>query len=79
MYLSDNPNGEVETLTIFCTSIGRTSKKKFEFNFAHLAIKGCSAKGNILTKHSIYKVPLKEQGISTLAKVELWYDKCIGH
>ena len=78
IYLSDNLNGETETLTILLTPLSRTAKQKFEFNFAQLAIKGRSVKGNILTKHSIYKVQLKEQGISTLEAIELWYDPRTG-
>lgn len=78
IYLSDNPNGEAEILTILLSPMSRASKKKFEFNFAQLSIKGRSAKGNILTKYAIYKVQLKEQGISTLEEIELWYDERMG-
>ncbi|ROT47331.1 DNA gyrase/topoisomerase IV subunit A [Candidatus Cardinium hertigii] len=78
LYLSDNPNGEAETLTILLSPISSAINKKIIFNFANVSIKGRSAKGNILTKHSIYKVQLKEQGISTLAEIELWYDKGTG-
>ncbi|WP_339044490.1 DNA gyrase/topoisomerase IV subunit A [Cardinium endosymbiont of Tipula unca] len=78
VYLSDNPNGEAEILTILLSPMSRASKKKFEFNFAQLSIKGRSAKGNMLTKYAIYKVQLRKQGLSTLEEMELWYDVRIG-
>ncbi|MCT4697189.1 MAG: DNA gyrase/topoisomerase IV subunit A [Candidatus Cardinium sp.] len=78
VYLSVHPNGAAETVTILLSPISRTAKKKFEFNFADLSVKGRSAKGNILTKHSIYKVQRKGQGPSTLAEVTLWYDAATG-
>ncbi|MGI2257295.1 DNA gyrase/topoisomerase IV subunit A [Candidatus Cardinium hertigii] len=78
VYLNDHPNGAVETVTIILSPISRTAKKKFEFNFSDLAIKGRTAKGNMLTKHSIYKVQRKGQIRSTLAKIALWYDSATG-
>ncbi|WP_243018104.1 MULTISPECIES: DNA gyrase/topoisomerase IV subunit A [Candidatus Cardinium] len=78
VYLSSHPNGAAEIVTILLSPISRTAKKKFEFNFADLSIRGRAAKGNILTKHAIYKVQPKAQGLSTLAAVELWYDSATG-
>ncbi|MBX9889774.1 MAG: DNA gyrase/topoisomerase IV subunit A [Amoebophilaceae bacterium] len=60
VYLSDHPHEGTEIVTILLTPGSRASKKKFEFNFAQLAIKGRAAKGNILTKHAIYKVQVKK-------------------
>ena len=60
IYLSDNLNGETEIVTILLSPTSRAFKKIFEFNFAALAIKGRSTKGNIITKHTIYKVQLKK-------------------
>ncbi|CAH2560238.1 DNA gyrase/topoisomerase IV subunit A [Cardinium endosymbiont of Oedothorax gibbosus] len=78
VYLSAEPNGATETVTILLSPISRTTKKKFEFNFADLSIKGRATRGNILTKHAIYKVQQKGKDGSTLAKVELWYDASTG-
>ena len=78
VYLSAHPNGAAEAVTILLSPISRTAKKKFEFNFANLSIKGRAAKGNILTKHAIYKIQRKGQAPSTLAKMELWYDASTG-
>ncbi|WP_419241398.1 DNA gyrase/topoisomerase IV subunit A [Cardinium endosymbiont of Nabis limbatus] len=77
-YLSTHPNGAAETVIVLLSPISRTAKKKFEFNFADLSIKGRAAKGNILTKHAIYKVQRKGQSRATLGKVELWYDAATG-
>ena len=78
VYLSAHPNGAAESVTILLSPISRTTKKKFEFNFADLSIKGRAAKGNILTKHAIYKVQRKSQGRPTVAKVALFYDPATG-
>lgn len=60
VYFSDHANGLAETVIIVLSPISRAAKKKFEFNFADLSIKSRIAKGNILTKHTIYKVQRKK-------------------
>jgi len=51
---------------------------RVDFNFSDLDIKGRSVKGNILTKHLISKVELKEKGESTLAARKIWLDETVG-
>ncbi|WP_342265465.1 DNA gyrase/topoisomerase IV subunit A [Cardinium endosymbiont of Philonthus spinipes] len=78
VYLSVHPNGAADIVTILLSPISRTTKKKFEFNFANLSIKGRAAKGNMVTKHAIYKVQRKGKSRSIPAEVALWYDPSTG-
>ncbi|MBL7942618.1 MAG: DNA gyrase/topoisomerase IV subunit A, partial [Flavobacteriales bacterium] len=75
LYFSANPNGEAEVVTVHLRALDRLKKLKFDVNFADLAIKGRDAVGNVVTKHSVKKVELKEAGISTLGALQLWFDE----
>jgi len=77
-YLSANPNGEAELVTVKLTSGSKARKKVFEFDFAELDIKGRGAGGNILTKYPIRKIELKAEGVSTLSGLDIWYDQHVG-
>ncbi|HOY47925.1 MAG TPA: DNA gyrase/topoisomerase IV subunit A [Flavobacteriales bacterium] len=77
VYLSANPNGEVETLQIFLKPRPKLKKTVFEFDFGTLAIKGRGAGGNIMTKIPIRKIILKEKGQSTLSARQIWWDDAV--
>ena len=77
-YLTANPNGEAESVTVKLTSGSAARKKIFDFDFADLDIKGRAAGGNILTRYAIRKVELKAEGLSTLSGLDLWYDDSVG-
>jgi len=77
-YLSANPNGEAEVVTVKLTSGAKARKKVFEFDFAELDIKGRGAGGNIVTKYPVRKIELKSEGISTLSGLDIWYDPVVG-
>ncbi len=77
LYLSVNPNGEAEVITVLHRNTGKIRKLKFDFDFADLEIKGRGAGGNILTKYPINKITLKEEGVSTLAARKIWYDDTV--
>lgn len=77
-YLSANPNGEAELVTVKLTSGSKARKKVFEFDFAELDIKGRGAGGNILTKYPVRKIELKAEGVSTLSGLDIWYDPHVG-
>ena len=77
MYLTVNPNGEAEVINVVLRNTGKVKKLKFEFNFADLAIKGRGAGGNILTKHIVTKIELKEKGVSTLSARKIWFDDTV--
>lgn len=77
-YFTANPNGEAEVVTVSLTQASKARNKVFDFDFAELEIKGRSAGGNILTKHAVRKIVLKQEGRSTLGGVDIWYDPTIG-
>lgn len=77
MYLTINPNGEAEKVHVILKNTGNVKKLKFEFDFAELAIKGRGAGGNILSKHTLSKIELREKGVSTLAARKIWFDEAV--
>jgi topoisomerase-4 subunit A len=77
LYLSANPNGEAEVVTVNLKANATARNKVFDADFAELAIKGRDAMGNILTKHPVRKVTIKEKGISTLTAQKIWFDDTV--
>ncbi len=77
-YLSANPNGEAEVITVSLSAAAKARQKIFDFDFADLAIKGRSAGGNILTRYLVRKIVLKEAGRSTLGAMKIWMDVVSG-
>ncbi|MFW5753222.1 MAG: DNA gyrase/topoisomerase IV subunit A [Marinilabiliaceae bacterium] len=74
LYFSANPNGEAETLRVTLKPRARLRNQIFEFDMGQQAIKGRSAKGNILTKYDIHKIVLKKKGESTLGGRKIWFE-----
>jgi topoisomerase IV subunit A len=74
-YFSANPNGEAEVLRILLKPKPRIKKLTFEADMGELAIKGRQSMGNILTKHEVHKISLKEKGLSTLGGRKIWFDE----
>ncbi len=77
LYFSANQNGEAETIKIYLKPKARLKKLVFEFDFGELAIKGKTSVGNILTRHSVHKISLKEKGVSTLGGRKIWFDDTV--
>ena len=77
LYFSANPNGEAETVTVVLRNTGQVKKLKWELDFADLQIKGRGVKGNIVSKHNVLKVELKEKGVSTLKPRKIWFDETV--
>ena len=77
LYFSANPNGEAEIVNIFLRQVGSVKKLKWDINFADIIIKGRSSKGNLVTKHAVKKVELKEKGVSTLKPRKIWFDDTV--
>lgn len=78
LYVTANPNGEAEVVTVKLTSGSKARKKVFDFDFSTIEIKGRGAGGNILTKYPVRRVELKTPGVSTLSGLDLWYDDSVG-
>jgi len=77
LYFSANPNGEAEVLKVRLRPKPRLRKLGFDYDFKDLEIKGRNAKGNILTKYAILDISKKEDGVSTLGAIDIWYDDTV--
>jgi topoisomerase-4 subunit A len=77
LYFTANPNGEAEVIKVKLRKTRKLRKTQFEFDFSDLGIKSRNAKGNILTKHIISTISLKEDGISTLGAINIWFDESV--
>lgn len=74
LYFSVNPNGEAEVLKVTLRPKARIRNLIFDYDMSELAIKGRGAMGNILTKHALLKIILKEKGESTLGGRKTWFE-----
>ena len=63
LYLSSNPNGEAEVITVHLRQSGSIKKLKWDIDFADVLIKGRTSKGNIVTKYPVKRIELKEKGL----------------
>jgi len=77
IYFTTNPNGEAEVIKVYLRPKPRLKKLNFEFDFTDLAIKGRNSKGNIITRHSVKNIVKKEEGVSTLGAIDIWYDDIV--
>ena len=77
LYFTANANGEAEVVKVELKPKPRLKKSSFEFNFADIAIKGRSSIGNTLTKFAIRKIEIKQEGVSTLGSLNVWYDDTV--
>ena len=74
IYFTANPNGEAEIIKVTLEPQPLLKKLIFEKDFSDIAVKGRSAKGNILSKKPIQKISLKSHGHSTLGGRKVWFD-----
>ena len=77
LYFTANPNGEAEVITVNLRAVGSIKKLKWDIDLADLAIKGRGVRGNLVTKHTVKKIELKEKGISTLKPRKIWFDETV--
>ncbi len=77
VYFTANPNGEAEIIKVNLRPRPKLKKLHFDFDFSTLAIKGRATKGNIITKNSIKNIVKREEGVSTLAARDIWYDDTV--
>jgi topoisomerase-4 subunit A len=77
LYFTANPNGEAEIVTVYLRALGKIKKLKWDIDFSELGIKSRSAKGNTVTKNSVKKIVLKEEGVSTLKPRKIWFDDTV--
>ena len=74
MWFSVNHNGEAETVRVQFRPRKGLKKSSMEWDFAGLAIKGRSSRGNLVTKNPVARIQLKAKGITTLQGKDIWYD-----
>ncbi len=77
IYFSANPNGEAEVIRVNLRPKPKMKRTHFDFDFKELAIKGRSSRGNILSKAPIRNVVKREEGVSTLGALDIWYDDTV--
>ena len=77
LYFSANPNGEAEIVSVLLRQVGSIKKLKWDIDFAAIMIKGRASKGNLVTKHAVKRIELKEKGVSTLNPRKIWFDDTI--
>ena len=77
-YFTANPNGEAEIVNVYLHAAAKARNKLFDYDFSELAIKGRTSQGNIVSKHPVRKVDLKEKGVSTIGGRDIWYESNIG-
>jgi len=73
-YFSANPNGEGELLKIMLKPKLKMRNLVFDYNMGDLMVKGRAARGNVLSKHEVYKVVLKHKSGSTLGGRKVWFE-----
>lgn len=78
LYFTANPNGEAEVIKVTLDAIVGAKRSNANFflerNFADIAVKSKSSKGNILTKKPVSRIGLKSHGHSTLGGRKVWFD-----
>jgi len=77
IYFSANPNGEAELVSIILRAKARLKKLKFDIDFSEFAIKSRGVRGNMICKHYVRRVDLKNEGVSTLEAKKIWFDSSI--
>lgn len=77
MYLSVNPNGEAEVVSVALRAGAAARKLKFDMDFAEVAVRGRSTRGKTVTKHSVKNILMKSEGVSTLAARKIWFEDAV--
>ncbi len=77
LYFTTNPNGEAEVVTVYLRHKPRLKKLVFDMDFSQLVVKSRGAAGNILTRHQVRRIVLKDQGVSTLGAMDIWFDETV--
>ena len=74
LYFTANPNGEAELIKVTLEANPKLKKIFIERDFADIAVKGRTSKGNLVTRNPIHRIGLKSHGHSTLGGRKVWYD-----
>lgn len=74
MYFTANPNGEAEIIRVQLDSALKLKHLELLKDLSELAVKGRGSRGNLLTKHKVKSISLKQKGVSTLGGRKVWFD-----
>lgn len=77
LYFTANPNGEAEVVRAELRPKPRMKRTSFDFNFADIAIKGRNSVGNTFSRYPVRKIEKRQEGISTLGSLNIWYDEAV--
>ncbi len=77
LYLTANPNGEAEVVKVHLKQKPKLKKTLLDVDFSQLAVKNRGAVGNIVTRHQVKKVELKDEGVPTLPSRHIWFDNTV--
>jgi len=75
LWFSANKNNETEIVRVILKPKPKLKKLVFDVNFADYAIKGRNAQGNIITRHEIHKIQLKDKQIAQQTGIHLYFDE----
>ena len=74
VWFTANHNGEAETVRVQLRPKAKLKKTSFEYDFSTLAIKGKTARGNLVSKNAVKSIQLRSKGVSTISGKDIWYD-----
>ncbi len=74
LYFTANPNGEAESVRVYLRPRPKLKKTTLIYDFADLAVKGRTSRGNLVTKNPVSRIELKTKGLSTIGDKPLWFD-----
>ncbi len=77
LYFTANPNGEAEVVRVDLKPKPRMKKPGFDFDFAEVAIRGRNSIGNILTRYAVKRIEKRQEGVSTLGSLNVWFDDTV--
>lgn len=77
LYFTANPNGEAEVVRVDLKPKPRLKKPTFDFDFTSVSIKGRNSIGNTLTKFAVKKIEQRQEGVSTLGSLNVWFDETV--
>jgi topoisomerase-4 subunit A len=78
LYLTANPNGETEVVTIHFHPLCKAKNKTIDYNFVDIDVKKKESQGNILCKYPIMRITHKIDNPMTQTGTSVWYDPTTG-
>ena len=74
VWFTANRNAEAENLKIYLRPRPKLKKLVIDYNFADLAVKGRSSRGNLVSKNPIKSISQSGKAVSTIGGKPMWFD-----